>query len=67
MGLGEQIEEATKKLLEAQANENKIDDDEEDEDPGLTVEDYNEFNEMLDEQQQIDIKAAKQLIAGGDG
>lgn len=67
MGLGEQIEEATKKLLEAQANENKIDDDEEDEDPGLTVEDYNEFNEMLDEQQQMDIKAAKQLIAGGDG
>lgn len=67
MGLGEQIEEATKKLLEAQANENKIDDDEEDEEIGLTVEDYNEFNEMLDEQEQMDIKAAKQLIAGGDG
>lgn len=63
MGLGEQIEAATKKLLEAQANENKIDDDEEEE---RTVEDYEEFNEMLEEQEQADIEHMKNLITGGE-
>ena len=65
MGLGEQIEEATKKLLEAQANENKIDDDEDMEDE-INVEDYDEFNEMLDEQEAMDIEEARKMIAGGD-
>lgn len=63
MGLGEQIEAATKKLLEAQANENKIDNDEEEE---RTVEDYEEFNEMLEEQEQADIEHMKNLITGGE-
>lgn len=64
MGLGEQIEAATRKLIEAQENENKIDEDEDAE--NREVEDYEEFNEMLEEQELADIKHMTSLVTGGD-
>lgn len=65
MGLGDQIESATKKLLEAQANENKIDEDDE-EDNSRELKDYEEFDEMQDKQEEEDLEYMKQLITGGD-
>lgn len=64
MGLGEQIESATKKLLEAQANENKLDDDDEDE--TREIEDYEEFDELREQQEEEDLEYMTQLITGGD-
>jgi len=62
MGLGDQIEAATKKLLEAQANENKIDDDDEDD----TIEDvdYEELEEQREQQEEEDIAYMQSLVAG---
>lgn len=63
MGLGDQIEAATKKLLEAQENENKIDDDDEDE--VREDKDYEEFEEMREKQEEEDIEYMKNLITEG--
>lgn len=63
MGLADQIESATKKLLEAQANENKMDD--EDEDEQIRDEDYEELNNLQEQQEEEDLKYMTDLIAGG--
>lgn len=62
MGLGDQIEAATKKLLEAQENENKIDDDEDDE---ILDEDYEELEQMREQQEEEDAAYVSSLIADG--
>lgn len=62
MGLGEQIEEATKKLIEAQENENRIDDDD-DEQEELSLEDYEELDQMREKQEKEDINYMVDLIA----
>lgn len=66
MGLGEQIEIATRKLLEAQENENRIDDDEEDEDV-REFEDYEEFDDLRERQEEEDLEYMTQLITGSGG
>lgn len=59
MGLGDQIEAATKKLLEAQANENKIDD----EDDIIEDTDYEELEKQHEQQEEEDIAYMKSLVA----
>lgn len=62
MGLGDQIEAATKKLLEAQENENKIDDDEEDE---INDEDYEELEQQREQQEEEDLEYMTSLVKNG--
>lgn len=61
MGLGDQIEAATKKLLEAQANENKIDD----EDEIIEDDDYEELERLREQQEEEDLEHMASLIADG--
>lgn len=64
-GLGEQIEAATKKLLEAQANENKVDDD--DEDVVMEDIDYEELRAQEEEQEEQDAEYMDSLSAAEGG